>query len=429
MRFWRIAVAALVLSGLLAGALFFFRESIVNLWIGKKLAGVLSDAVRAEVELEDVVWTGGTLRAGRGALAGDALPFASLEVSALRTAVGWDQLFDPLSRPLHVEAGTVEIVWPGERRRDGDQADSAPPSNRGPLPPLDLLVGSLTMRHADEKGWAVRDTAARAVHGDGTWSVSGRGGTAEIFGLPPLDLERISATHDGLGWKIGGFAVRDDAGGAMAGSAAHENGAWSGEFSWQDVDLARLLPPETAAHVSGKISGEATLQEGILRGRAKITGARVVKVPQFVKMASLFAGENWDTITWDVFRFDFVRHPDGRVEFAKLEAVSPQGIALHGAGHYAPDSIGADFQLGVARRGRPWLVAFMPVLFRAENSGYLWTPVKVSGTPREPAEDLSARLATAVAVVPATTAIEAATEIPGGAVEAAGGLLRSLLGR
>jgi hypothetical protein len=428
MKLWRIALAMLVLLGVLAGAALLFRESIVNLWIGKKLAGVLSAAVRAEVELEDVAWTDGTLRAGRGVISGGALPFASLEVSDLRTAVGWDQLFDPLARPLHVETGAAEIVWPGESKR-GEDRPKSDQGTRTELPPVDLLVARLTMRHADGKGWSVRDTAARAVHEKGTWSVSGRGGTAEIFGLPPLELERASATHDGQTWKIGGFAVRDGAGGALAGSATHEKGAWSGEFSWQDVDLARLLPPETAAHVAGKISGEATLQEGVLRGRAKLTGARLAKVPQFVKMASLFAGENWDTITWDVFRFDFVRHPDGRVEFAKLEAVSPQGIALHGAGHYAADSIGADFQLGVARNGRPWLVAFMPVLFRAENSGYLWTPVKVSGTPQAPVEDLSARLAAAVAVVPATTAIEAAAEIPGGAVEAAGGLLRSLLGR
>lgn len=428
MRFWRIAVAVLVLLGVMAGGLFLFREAIVNLWIGKKLATVLSTAVRTEVTLEDVIWTGGTLRAGRGALAGGTLPFASLEVSDLRTAVGWEQLLDPLSRPLHVEAGAAEVVWPGQTSRGEDGPESAP-GGRTELPPLDLLVARFTMRHADEKGWSVRDTAARAVYEKGTWSVSGRGGTAEIFGLPPLELERLSATHDGTTWKIGGFAVRDEAGGALAGSATHDKGAWSGEFSWQDVDLARLLPPETAAHAAGRISGEATLQEGVLRGRAKITGARLTKVPQLVRMASLFAGENWDTLTWDVFRFDFVRHPDGRVEFAKLEAVSPQGIALHGAGHYAADSIGANFQLGVARRGRPWLVAFMPVLFRAENSGYLWTPVKVSGTPQEPVEDLSARLAAAVAVVPATTAIEAAAEIPGGAVEAAGGLLRSLLGR
>lgn len=428
MSFWRLAAAVLLLLGVLAGGLFFYREALANVWIGRNLSAVLSAAARAEVELEGVSWKDGTLRAGRGVLSGGDLPLASLAAADLRAAVGWEQLFDPLSRPLHVEVGEAEVVW----RAAGDsagEAGAAPEAGRSGMPPLDLLVARLSLRHADHQGWALQDTAGRAVYEQGSWSLSGRGGTAQIFGLPPLALERASATHDGTTWRIGGFALRDDAGGALAGSAAHEDGTWSGEFSWQDIELTKLLPPETALHVAGRISGDATLQDGVLRGRAKIQGGKITKVPQLVRMASLFAGENWDTVTWDVFRFDFVRHPDGRVEFAKLEAVSPQGIALHGAGHYAPDSIGADFQLGVARRGRPWLVAFMPVLFRAENSGYLWTPVKVSGTPQQPVEDLSARLGAAVAVVPATEAIDAAAEIPGAAVEAAGGLLRSLLGR
>ena len=71
----------------------------------------------------------------------------------------------------------------------------------------------------------------------------------------------------------------------------------------------------------------------------------------------------------------------------------------------------------------------MPAIFRAEKSGYLWTTVKISGSPQKPEEDLSARLAAAVAIVPAATAVEAAAEIPGAAVDAASGLLRSLLGR
>jgi hypothetical protein len=166
-----------------------------------------------------------------------------------------------------------------------------------------------------------------------------------------------------------------------------------------------------------------------LRGKAKLAGATIEKVPQMVQMASLFVGENWDRVPWDVFRFEFTRQPDGRVEFRKLEAVSPKGIALHGAGHYAPDSLAADLQLGVSGTDRPWLVAFVPSIFRAQKSGYFWTTVRVSGTPDAPVEDLSKRLATAAATVPAAAAVEAAAEIPGAAAEAAGGLLRGLLGR
>lgn len=426
MNLWRLAAATLLSLVLLAGAAVLGRDAIVSAWINHRLAKMLSAVTGAQVGLHDVVWKNGVLRAGRGEISGGAMPFESLRIIDARTPADWDRLLDPLGRPLHAEIAEAEMVW---RNEHAGTAGAATGGGRKAAPAIDLLVGRFTLRPADRDGWALRDTAVRIVREDGAWSFSARGGTAEGPGTAALEVERLSAALDGKTWRIGGFALRDAASGMLAGSAGNASGTWSGEFSWQDVDLARLLPPDVAERFSGKVSGDATLQDGVLRGKAKISGGKLTKLPQFVKMASLFTGENWDEVPWDVFRFDFTRHPDGRVEFENLQAVSPKGIALHGAGRYAPDSLDATLQLGVARQHRPWLVAFMPVIFRAENSGYLWTPVKISGTPQKPAEDLSARLAAAVAVAPAATAVEAAAEIPGAAVDAAGGLLRSLLGR
>lgn len=428
MKLWRTVAAVLVLLVLLGAALFLGREAIVDAWLDRRLAETLSAATGGRVELQEVSWRGGVLRAGRAEFSGGPLGAGQLRAADVRAAVGWKQLLDPLMQPLHVEMAEAEWVL-----ADRGETETAPPvaaaGRAVAWPPVDLLVGRLTLRHAARDDWALRDTAARAVHEGGTWALAARGGRATGPGGATLDVERISASHDGRAWKVGGFALRDADGGMLAGSAGEESGAWSGEFSWQDVDLARLLPPDLAQRVAGRISGDAALREGVLRGQAKVSGGKFTRLPQLVKMASLFAGEDWDEVPWDVFRFDFTRPPDGSVEFANLQAVSPKGIALHGTGRYAPESLEATLQLGVARQGRPWLVAFMPVIFRAEKSGYMWTTVKIGGTPQQPVEDLSARLAAAVAVVPATTAVEAAAEIPGAAVEAAGGLLRSLLGR
>ena len=427
MKVWRMMAAGLAVLAMAAGALFFFREPLASFWIQRHLASVLSDATGADIKLHEVAWQSGVLRAGRGEITGGALPFERLQVNDVRTSVGWKQLFEPLSSPLHVEIGEAELVW----KTAGAQEHAAPSRDAGGAGPadLDLLVARLTVRTPDEPGWTLRDTAARAVRTAGAWSLSARDGRVESPGLPPLEVERISATQRGTVWTVGGFALRDAQEGVVAGSASNEGGTWSGEFSWQDLDAARLLPAHAAAHFTGKMSGDATLREGVLRGKAKIAGASLEKVPQMVQMASLFVGENWDRVPWSVFRFEFTRQPDGRVEFRKLEAVSPKGIALHGAGHYAPDSLAADLQLGVSGTDRPWLVAFVPSIFRAQKSGYFWTTVRLSGTPEAPVEDLSKRLATAAATVPAAAAVEAAAEIPGAAAEAAGGLLRGLLGR
>jgi len=419
-----VILAALAVA---AGALFFFRETLVNLWIERHLASVLSAATGAKIELHDISWRDSLLRAGRGAMSGGTLPFENLEVKDLRANLGWKQLLEPLSRPLHVEVGEAELVWKNAETLPDKQAGSA--AEGSIVPDLDLLVSKLTVRASNEPGWTLVDTSARAVRTGGAWSLSARGGKVARGGLPALDLERVSATHSASGWNIGGFALRDGPTGALAGSAANEGGTWSGEFSWQDLDAGRFLPDVAATRFTGKTSGDATLRDGVLRGKTKLSDAAVEKVPQMVQMASLFVGENWDRVPWDVFRFEFARTADGRVEFEKLEAVSPKGIALHGKGHYAPDSLAADLQLGVSGENRPWLVAFVPSIFRAQKSGYFWTTVRVSGTPEAPVEDLTARLVTAAATVPAAAAVEAAVEIPGAAVEAADGLLRSLIGR
>ena len=426
MKLRHVLAAAAVLLALAAGALFLARGAILGAWLDHRVGGALAAATGAAVDLREVSWHDGVLRAGHVGLSGGSLPFESLRATDVRAAVEWRQLLGTAPRPWHIEISEATVVWKTDPA-SGGPADGAAAAEAQPS--LDLLVGRLTLRHADHDDWSLRDTAARVVRDGGTWSFAARGGTAHLPGSTALGVERISAVRDGRVWRVGGFALRDAAGGMLAGSGDNAAGAWTGEISWQDVDLAPLLPAPLAGHAAGRISGDATLRDGVLQGRASIAGGKFTKVPQFVKMASLFAGEDWDEVTWDVFRFDFTRQPDGRVEFGKLEAVSPKGIALHGTGHYAPDSLAAGLQLGVARDGRPWLLAFMPSVFRAEKSGYFWTTVKISGTPQEPAEDLSARLAAAVAVAPAAAAVEAAAEIPGAAVDAAGGLLRSLLGR
>ena len=110
-----------------------------------------------------------------------------------------------------------------------------------------------------------------------------------------------------------------------------------------------------------------------------------------------------------------------------MQALTEKGVAVRCSGHYAADSIAADLQLGVRREGRPYLGAFVPVLFSHERDGYCWTTVEVGGRPGALTENLSARVASALVTVPATGVIDSAVEVPEAAGEAAGGLLRSLL--
>ena len=242
-----------------------------------------------------------------------------------------------------------------------------------------------------------------------------------------MEIERISAEHKDGRWHIRSFAFKDEQGGVLGGSAAHADGIWSGEFTWQDVGLKAFVPPNVANNIGGVSSGDAVLKDGTLSGKMKLTGASSKEVGLLVKLASMLDHEDWSEVPWQILRFDFQRQADGRVAFSDLQALSPRGIAVRGAGHYAPESLGADLQVGIRRKGRPYLGAFVPILFSHERDGYYWTPLKISGTPSKPEENLTGRVVTAMAVMPAAGAAEAAVEVPAEATEAVGNLLRGLL--
>lgn len=426
MKFWPAMAAALGLSALLAVALFFGGEAMVGAWLSHRLAPALAAATGGNIVLREVSWRDGVLRAGQIELSGGSLLPGHWRATDLRATVGWPQLFDPLGQPLEIALAEAEVVWPAEDEPRPGPASSGPGTA---LPPLDLLVGQCRLRFAHEEEWTIDGAQVRAVQKAGAWSLAAKGGSLALAGRPALQIERLTADYAGGAWTIGSFTLKDSGNGVLAGSATQTSGDWSAEFSWQDLDLAALLTPEFAGHLGGQADGDAVFKDGTLRGQMKIEGGESKAVGLFVQLASLIDNEEWDRIPWQIFRFKFIRRADGRTEFSELQALSSQGLAVRGSGFSAPQSVGADLQVGVRAAGRPVLGAFVPVLFSHQRDGYYWTEVKIGGTPEAPTENLGARLATAIALAPAAGAAKSAAEIPAAAAEAVGGLLRGILGR
>ena len=419
----------MVLAAGLAGAAYFWREEIVNWWLKRQLAGELSRLLDAKVEMEDVHYRDGVLRTARCRVEGDKMPFASLEISEARLPFDWQRLKNPGKETLRIEAASVDLVW---RDPSGDSPGNAAGSARSgaaAVPPIELVAANFSLRHENPELWRLVDSTAHINFEGGRWKFSGEGGALSVPGWPEFRVERLSGEHQGAETIISDFAFNDPKGGAVAGAASARGGRWSGDFRWKDVAMDLLLPPAAMKHFQGQSSGEANLADGVFKGRMRLDGSEVRNLPALVKLASIFTGEDYSTVRWESVQFDFIRDERGAVMVSDLAASSSKGLALRGSGAFSPDYLSADLQLGLKREGRPWLVAFMPILFRQEKEGFLWTPVKVGGTPAAPTEDLTTRVVAALAAAPATEAVETAAELPSTAVEAAGGLLRSLLGR
>lgn len=424
--FWRlggllavVVVAALVLA-------FVFRERLVGMWIEKEFAARLSQVLGAEVEADRVRWQEEQLHVARLRLAGGSLPFSSLVAEGLSVPFDWAELRRGMPDPLNAEAAAVTLL----RGEDSVAAATGRgTAGGGEVPPLDFLINRFSSLPASGTGWSAQEVNLRVTQKDGLWSFAASGGTISAPGQPTMKLDRLSADHRGGEWNITSVALSDPGGGALGGSAVRDAaGQWSAEFAWYNLELAGFLGPPVSEHFAGLGSGDATMSAGTLRGHMRISGATMKAVPAFIQMASLFAGEDWSVIPWEEMEFDFVRAAEGTTSITNLEATSSKGLIVRGSGLFTSGQISAELNLGVRAEGRPWLLAFMPVLFRTQENGYLWTPVRVGGTPSALQEDLTARVVAALAAVPAGGAVETATELPAGAIEAAGQLLRGFFG-
>lgn len=430
MKLVRILAVLAVLAAIAGGAACWMREDMVSWWLQRQLAAELSKISGAEVRTENVRYREGVLSAGLCRVTGGNMAFALLEIRNARVPIDWGRIKNPAGEPLRIEAASVDLVWrDAPRSTAGEGFAPRTEQEEVTLPVLEMTAGSFSLRHENDARWRVADCAVRGKFDAGAWSFSGSGGTLHAPGWPALAIESLSGKHRPKETIIENFALREPQGGTVEGSAKAISGEWSGEFHWSKVGLNLVLPESATEHFNAHSRGDAHLTGATLTGQMELDGAEVRNLPALVKLASIFTGEDYGTVPWESARFDFMRDPQGSVHITNLSAVSPKGLAVRGSGLFAADTLSADLQLGIAREGRPWLVAFMPVLFRTEKEGYLWTPVKVGGTPQVPTEDLTPRVVAALAAAPATQAVETAVEIPATAVEAAGGLLRSLLGR
>lgn len=430
MKLLRILAVLVVLVAMAGGAAYLMREDIVNWWLQRQLAAELSKISGAEVKTEDVRYRDGVLTAGFCRVSGENMPFASLEIRDARVPIDWERIKNPAGEPLRLEAASVALVW-----RD---ADASGPQ-RGPLinaeksgitmPVVEMAAERFSYRHEGSDGWRIEESNVRGKYDAGEWSFSGRGGMLYAPGWPPLEIDSLAGEHRARETIIERFALNGPKGGFVEGSAKGAEGQWSGDFRWKDIAMELVLPEGATKHFSARSNGSGRLVDETFRGQMDLAGAEARNLPALVKLASIFTRENYDNVAWETARFDFIRDARGAVLIENLSAISSKGLSLQGSGAFAQDHLSADLKLGLKREGRPWLVAFMPILFRSEKDGYLWTPVKVGGTPQSPTEDLTTRVVAALAVAPAKEAVDTAVEVPATAVEAAGNLLRGLLGR
>ena len=235
------------------------------------------------------------------------------------------------------------------------------------------------------------------------------GGVFRLALVPDLELEaaHLYINHDVLkvyrldlisrernADAIGTIHLRGEAGVKGSRSIAAES-----EFD--RLPLSRWVPKSWQGHVLGKASGkvrytsqspaaqtssgEATLrvESGRIEGLALLDKLAAISGKPALRTLSL--GECSLAIEW--------RYP--QIHLRRLVLEDEEKLRVEGEITVEDQSLAGTIQLGVARPYLEWL-PHPEEIFRRDEQGYLWTTVHLSGTLRDPKQDLSPRIAEAL---------------------------------
>jgi len=235
------------------------------------------------------------------------------------------------------------------------------------------------------------------------------GGVFRLALVPDLELEaaHLYINHDVLkvyrldlisrernAAAIGTIHFRGEAG--LKGSRSI-----AAESEFDRLPLSRWVPKSWQGHVLGKASGkvrytsqspaaqtssgEATLrvEAGRIEGLALLDKLAAISGKPALRTLSL--GECSLAVEW--------HYP--QVHLRRLVLEDEEKLRVEGEITVEDQSLAGTIQLGVARPYLEWL-PHPEEIFRRDEQGYLWTTVHLSGTLRDPKQDLSPRIAEAL---------------------------------
>ena len=376
-------------------------------------AAKTGDALHASVNFGPFRWTGSSVFVEEcDATGAENSVIGSLAASELRADMNWRSLLHGVWRIERIEMLRLNASFlPAEA---GKIPPSAPPATPAPsglagLLPQKFEVGEVAAASANLKFplptgnefLTAEETRLVARSDSGGWEFSGGGGTLAVPVVGTLGITDYRVRLQGDEVFIGDshFSV---------GSAGKLSlfGQWGTDsrlnLSWSQVDVAQILPPDWKTRISGALGGSCIFQPAgngsdngswKASGEFKLTGGRLESFPLLDRLASFSSSPEFAHLPLDEVSGKFDRSPAGLVVTDFL-LESKGFLRVESDRVVADGKLSGTFRVGVGAPALRWLPGDR--IFSAPRDGYLWTEMKVDGTPQDPREDLSARLTAAI---------------------------------
>lgn len=394
-----VAIGAGVLLLLLVAAVVAVNLRVAGFLRSPEFMQITSDALgramNGTARIESVQWTGSSAYAEAIEFEGPSV-LRDLTLRQVRLDWDWRAL-------LRGAWGLRDISITQAAATFGEPAAAA--DKPAPLQPSPTLPGWLPRRFEIEpiqiasaniawRGGLIEGTRLTIDPDGENLTFSATGGTLRVGDLPALTLKEARGRRQGPVVFLTSSQFRLGASGEVE-AAGEIGGGGAINVTWQGVDLADLPFGSLTRHLRGVAAGNAEVRDGV-RGDFRITDGRVEEVPVLSLLATFTGNPAFRRMPVQELRGLFTVER-GTVTLRDIVLESRGLLRLEGGVTIAPDgALAGTVSVGVTPQALQWIPGSREKVFTESRDGYLWSPVKLSGTARDLREDLSARLAAAM---------------------------------
>ena len=402
------AILILLFFSTWIGIHFLVHGDLFRDWLSKKV----SRSLHADGRLEPLTWEGSNFRsAGFSATGNPKSKLRSLKVTNISAHIDWHQLLKGQFVIDHLNAEKIEAVV-----GKGLSQPSAEPTHRAPgFKFSDLLpsrvrvdyffVGDANLHWQTTLGDSGQFTGTKVTatqRQPDLWDVEAIGGKAQHAAYPVMEVQRAHGTvnresiviQDAQAALPGGTSIQ------LAGNidiAKQLNATLTANFA--NLDTNAVFP--VAWRFGGKMSGHLVykgdldrFEHGEVTGSVKISGAAIDLANVFGTLHQLARFGGLNDVQLDSIATD-IRYQERNTQFSNFQASYQDQIRLEGTGSMGPGHIDANLLLGLSPKILGWIPGAEERVFTDQKDGLRWTPVRISGTPEQPKEDLTKRLVSA----------------------------------
>lgn len=389
------------------GASGFIRSDTFRKWIDRRV----SHSLRADGQFEPFTWTGATFHSPAFSAQGSAKSkLASLYASNVTAHLGWP---DVLARALVIDelaVGRLDVVL---GKRPAPVITQVPPKDSLRLPSLNvsLQVNKIQVEKANlhwkntraELGDLLATAVVASRKGPDSWRFSATGGTARQANYPALNLDSVSGEFAQNALTIDQAKLRTEAGGDITARGAinlRDQLMTNMHADFSGISLVSVLPEDwtMTGTADGKFDYLGSLdhiEEGGLTGVIQIMNAKLDALSVFGKLRPLAEAGGLTDFSLDSVNAN-IRYHNRRTEFSDLVARRQDQIRVEGSGAIDGGQIDANLLIGFSPRILNIIPGATEKVFTEERDGLRWTTMRISGTLRQPKEDLSKRLVKAI---------------------------------